>query len=611
LKNVLTSNSLSKKILSRKVLSSKNLNIHQQIKRFRLVVLLFFVCLSLPLSMIVYYGFQKFENEMLLEYRLKSSSAVVKFNNTINKRLSTEQFRSAEHYYYQLNKSSKQTNLYSSNRSPLTRDTEPHYLYDLHGLVGFFNIVDNKHFNSPLLPHPSLSENLSANLPYSKQSIKTRLTKIAKVKEILIENKLLEVEKEQNNAIEPLEKANDKFTKVGNFQIIETKNQQLIFYRNLNINQQASKQGFIVDKETFFYKLLGLYIRRAGYDNKIQVQLVDRFKSDFSYFYQYDIDKQGKASIEISSESNNALTAINLFDEKLITPFQQFSVKFTNGELPLGSATSFVLLFIVVLSLVIVTGTMGFYWLGVKQIALAEQRMNFVSSISHELKTPLTSIMMYSEMLKSNMVQDVKNQQDYHHFIFDESERLSRLINNVLQLSNLNRNQEVISPEYVKIDVLKDIIQSKVSTLINKNNFQLNFIIDEKLSANTQAFIDLDAFSQIVINLIDNAVKFFNAAKIEDQKRQVIDVSFTLDKSRENTLVFSIRDYGPGISHSQLDKIFELFYRCGNEMTRTSSGTGIGLALVHQLVIAQGGEILVKRQQQGVSFELSFVARQS
>jgi len=557
--------------------------------------------------MIVYYGFQKFENEMLFQYRLKSSSAVVKFNNTINKRLSTEQFRPPEHYYYQQNKNDNQANLYSSSRSPIARDIEPHYLYDLHGLVGFFNIVNEKYFNSPLLPYATLDENMAANLPYSQQSIKGRLGKIAKIKEILIENKYLKPEGKQNIKNEEI----DKFTKVGNFQIIETNNHQLIFYRDLNINQQTSKQGFIVDKETFFYKLLGLYIRRAGYDNEIQVQLIDRFKSDFSYFYQYDIDKKGKASIEVSSESNNALTAISLFDEKLVTPFQQFSVEFTNGELPLGSATSFVLLFIVVLSLVIVTGTMGFYWLGVKQIALAEQRMNFVSSISHELKTPLTSIMMYSEMLKSNMVQDAKNQQDYHHFIFDESERLSRLINNVLQLSNLNRNQEVISPEYVKIDVLKDIIQSKVSTLINKNNFQLNFIIDEKLSANTQAFIDLDAFSQIVINLIDNAVKFFNAAKIEDQKRQVIDVSFTLDKSRENTLVFSIRDYGPGISHSQLDKIFELFYRCGNEMTRTSSGTGIGLALVHQLVIAQGGEILVKRQQQGVSFELSFVARQS
>jgi signal transduction histidine kinase len=133
------------------------------------------------------------------------------------------------------------------------------------------------------------------------------------------------------------------------------------------------------------------------------------------------------------------------------------------------------------LSFVIISASIGFYWLGIKQIKLAEQRMNFVSSVSHELKTPMTSILMYSEMLKSGMVQDQKNQSDYHHFIFDESERLSRLINNVLQLSNLSQNQKVMSLEYMGINVLKDIIQSKVSTLINKNNFQLHFIFDKRL----------------------------------------------------------------------------------------------------------------------------------
>jgi signal transduction histidine kinase len=258
---------------------------------------------------------------------------------------------------------------------------------------------------------------------------------------------------------------------------------------------------------------------------------------------------------------------------------------------------------------VIIAGCFGFYWLGIKQIALAEQRMNFVSSVSHELKTPLTSILMYSQMLKSGMVKSADIQLEYHNFIYFESERLSRLINNVLQLSNLSRNKEVINLEYVGLETLQDIIASKVSTLIDKHDFVLNFHLGKDIPDEFEACVDLDAFVQIVINLVDNAVKFYNGAKITEVTRQKIDIGFSLIKNSTDKLRFSIRDFGPGISSAQRDKIFELFYRCGNELTRTTSGTGIGLALVNELVHAQGGEIGVKAEQPGVSFEIVFGAR--
>jgi signal transduction histidine kinase len=591
---------------------NKNLNNHQRIEQFRLIVLVFFICLTIPLAMIVYYGFQKFENEMLFQYRWKSSHVLVRTNKVLNDRLAKEQQRSPLDFFYSKNTDS-QSFVFNSNRSPLTSDREPHYLEDLHGLIGYFNIVDKEHFNTPLLPHTNLAKNNAEQLPFEKQNIEQRLFKINQLKTILIENNFLQKEINQDSLYQnefTADKSN-AVAQVSNFQMLETKNKQLIFYRNALINQQSSVQGFIVDKDIYLYQLLATFIRRAGYNNKVQVQLIKKYKDNFLHFYHYSINNQGKALASISSKIDSSLVTRSLFEGELISPFQNLSLKFTTGDLPLGPATSFVILFIVVLSLVIITGTIGFYWLGVKQIGLAEQRMNFVSSVSHELKTPLTSILMYSEMLKSGMVPDLKNQNDYHHFIFDESERLSRLINNVLQLSNLSRTQEVVEPEFVSVDVLRSIIQAKVSTLIAKNNFQLNFIIDEKVSENTQAFIDHDAFAQIVINLIDNAVKFYNAAKINDVSRQKVDVILALDNNTENKLNFSIRDYGPGISNSQLDKIFELFYRCGNEMTRTTSGTGIGLALVHQLVIAQSGDISVTRHPQGVSFDLSFTARLS
>ncbi|NQZ80370.1 MAG: HAMP domain-containing histidine kinase [Colwellia sp.] len=593
---------------------NKNLNTHQQILRFRKIVFIFFICLTLPLAMVVYYGFQKFENEMLFQYRWKSANVVTQINKVITKRITKEQQRSPLDYYYYRNIENEE----SQNISPLSYQRQPHYQTDLFGLVGFFNIVDKKKLNTPILPFTQKrgiirTDQTPTNLQLNSNDIDRRITKIKQLKKILGENGFLQTgnknnhfsQRELSTSTQPIE------TQVGSFKLMITKNQQFVFYRNASINQQISVQGFVVNRKEFLEQLFSDYIRFARYDNAVQVQMVNTLNKPELQYYQYNINEEGDAGVKISTEENRDLLSQSLFKGELIEPFANISLQFTTGDLPLGPATSFVFIFIVVLSLVIVAGSIGFYWLGVKQIALAEQRMNFVSAVSHELKTPLTSILMYSEMLKSGMVPDQKNQQDYHHFIFDESERLSRLINNVLQLSNLSRNQEVVTPEYVSIDVLKDIIQSKVSTLIAKNNFQLNFIVDKNSSSDIQAFIDLDAFAQIIINLIDNSVKFYNAAKINEPQRQKIDISFAHHKNAKDKLNFSIRDYGPGISHSQHEKIFDLFYRCGNEMTRTTSGTGIGLALVHQLVIAQGGEINVTRHQQGVSFDLSFSILQS
>ncbi len=589
------------------MLFRKNLNNYQQIKRFRIIVAIFFISLVIPLALAVYYGFQKFENETLFQFRWKSSDAVVQINKILTSRFIKERERSPiEYYFYQYsNDNDSQTLLSRANRSPLSRDIEPHYAEDIHGLLGYFNIVEKKQFNSPLLPFNYLADNSVKKVPLSQKNIQQRREKINQLKEILVANDFLESQADTlaKNKILNDDRAN--ITQVSDFKMLKTHSHQLIFYRNSRINQQDSVQGFIVDEDVFLYNLLSVYIRRARFDSSIQAQLIDKSKRDFSHFYTYDITKQGKASVTISNENNSSLNSIELFTGELVSPFQFLTLKFTTDNLPLSSATNFVLLFIVVLSAVIIMGTIGFYWLGVKQIALAEQRMNFVSSISHELKTPLTSILMYSEMLKSDLVKNDQKKFDYYHFIFDESERLSRLINNVLQLSNFSQNQKNVSLESIGIEVLKDTIQSKVSTLIIKNNFKLNFIIDDNISSGMKVIVDLDAFSQIVINLIDNAVKFYNAAGINDSQRQVIDVLFKLEIKSDTKLNFSIRDYGPGISNSQLDNIFELFYRCGNEMTRTTSGTGIGLALVYQLVKAQGGEIAVIQRSPGVSFDIT------
>ena len=244
-----------------------------------------------------------------------------------------------------------------------------------------------------------------------------------------------------------------------------------------------------------------------------------------------------------------------------------------------------------------------------KQLALGEQRLNFVSSVSHELKTPLTSIQMYSQMLKEGTVISEDHRQKYFEFIYGESERLTRLINNILQLSALNHQQQNVKPIYTQLSALKDIICTKTNSLIHKHSFQQNILMKVTNIENIRVLVEEDAFSQVIINITDNAVKFFDHEMIKDPDRQKIDYIFSSHPKHEQMLQLEIRDYGTGITKEQESKIFELFYRGGNELTRTSQGTGIGLALVNELVLAQQGEIRVERRSPGLSMLLSFHAK--
>ena len=114
----------------------------------------------------------------------------------------------------------------------------------------------------------------------------------------------------------------------------------------------------------------------------------------------------------------------------------------------------------------------------------------------------------------------------------------------------------------------------------------------------TRVRVDADAFFQIVINLVDNAIKF--SAKAE---RRRIEVGCALGRGG---VVFSVRDHGPGVARDQMKKIFRLFYRSENELTRETVGTGIGLSLVKQLALAMGAEVDVVNREPGAEFGVTF-----
>ena len=290
-----------------------------------------------------------------------------------------------------------------------------------------------------------------------------------------------------------------------------------------------------------------------------------------------------------------------LYQTRLSAPLSEWEMIFTITHLPTGAGSSLITWIASLLTAVLCGGFYLFYRLGAGQIALTHQQQDFVSAVSHELKTPLTSIRLYGEMLREGWAPEEKKK-TYYDFIFDESERLSRLINNVLQLARMTRNELQVDINPVSVAELVDSIRSKVSSQVERAGFRLNIACDENTGRHLIQ-VDADAFAQIIINLVDNAVKF--SAKAGNK---VIDIACR--PVSDNGVQFSVRDYGPGVPRDQMKKIFKLFFRSENELTRETVGTGIGLALVNQLAQTMQAHVDVINHEPGAEFRVTFPLNQ-
>jgi two-component system, OmpR family, phosphate regulon sensor histidine kinase PhoR len=285
-----------------------------------------------------------------------------------------------------------------------------------------------------------------------------------------------------------------------------------------------------------------------------------------------------------------------LYRGRLSAPMSDLELLFTTQDPAIaGPGTTLITWLAGLLATILCSGTYLLYRLGARQIALLAQQQDFISAVSHELKTPLTSIRMYGEMLREGWVQEDKKA-DYYAFIHSEAERLSRLINNVLQLARMTRHELKLECKPVKLAELMDMLRSKISSQVAQAGFELDWRCAEP-EQSISAMVDADALAQIMINLVDNAIKFSSKAEVKK-----IDVQCRL--AGTDAVLFSVRDFGPGLPKDQMKKIFRLFYRLENELTRETVGTGIGLALVQQLVLAMQGRIDVVNAAPGAEFSV-------
>ncbi|MGI9249121.1 MAG: sensor histidine kinase [Woeseiaceae bacterium] len=361
-----------------------------------------------------------------------------------------------------------------------------------------------------------------------------------------------------------------------------------VLFRNVWRDGDRYIQGLLVDQEAFTTDVIGKRFLDTALSD--MTNLIVAFQDDV-------IHRFGGHSRMSYPNVAEGLDGALLYRNRLTAPLNGLELIFGIERLPPGPGGTVLGWVTLVLAIVFAGGFFTLYRLGLSQINLARQQQDFVSAVSHELKTPLTSIRMYGEMLKEGWA-DEEKRQSYYEFIHDESERLSRLISNVLQLANITRNEPEFDLKPTGVGELMSITESKVTSQVERAGFSLKFKIANDVDQAT-IHVDEDCFAQIIINLVDNAIKFSRNADVKA-------IEINCKRTSDNRISFSVRDFGPGIPKDQMKKIFQLFYRSESELTRETVGTGIGLAIVKQLTLAMNGTVDLINVEPGAEFRLVF-----
>ena len=219
----------------------------------------------------------------------------------------------------------------------------------------------------------------------------------------------------------------------------------------------------------------------------------------------------------------------------------------------------------------------------------AMQKTSFVSNVSHELKTPLTSIRMYAELLEEGRVDDPERAKRFLGIIVSESKRLSRLVNNVLDFSRLEQGRKKYSPEKIELTrFATDVAESLRESLAAYGITAECVGPDEKIVV----LADRDALSQVLVNLLDNAGKYAATGKT---------VSVRIGRDADGIAEIRVMDRGPGIETAHARKIFDKFYRVDESITATTGGCGLGLGIARLLMRGMGGDVEWRPREGGGS----------
>jgi len=227
-----------------------------------------------------------------------------------------------------------------------------------------------------------------------------------------------------------------------------------------------------------------------------------------------------------------------------------------------------------------------------RDLQMAEMRSQFVASVSHELKTPLTAIRAFTETLVLGRVPDERTRSEYLETLMNESERLGRLVDNVLDFSKIEQGKKIYR---MRPAALPGVVLSAARAMqypLEQQGFELQVDVDYNLP---EISADADALEQAILNLLSNAMKYSGASR---------QIQLTCARTGQDAVI-AVTDRGIGIASGDQSRIFEKFYRVTSPETHLIAGTGLGLTLVKHIAGAHGGSIEVKSAPgQGSTFSI-------
>ena len=610
-------------------------------KRLVLIYTAIFAVIALPVAGLLYDSYLHMQDESKAEWAMHATQVLKMANNRIKDDLSIENKRSFMEYRF-----IKVAKTISAGEQPTYSDlalnfpvtscnsdsSKIDYCSQYAGLIGHFQIDPDGVFSTPYLPAGALGQVQLENKEV-RESFQNRLKFI--VRDMGIKNKGIATQDsaKSSNALDQLanevdlskskqkkkrlrvERTSEQeqfafnvesakmdtsglyriFPYVGTMDIAiesfqaEQNRKYIVFYRNVLRGEENFVQGFVVDLREYLKNIVDLEISDYGTaDNHLGLVFKDKDENIISF----GIDARGALKVfeEDLAEPLNNITMAMYVDESVQKAGKDKDQIISNGGL----------LFLIggIMFLLLGGGLISIYRLTQSQLDLAQKRQDFISAVSHELKTPLTTIKMRAEILQSsyNKMDDAKRMRSFDQ-IASESDRLTRLIQNVLDLSKLDGNRWVANIKKDRPKAVLDDFVTMYTKNIEDHGFSLTVSCDSDIDK-VQLMMDRDAVMQILTNLVDNSLKFSRNA---DYKMIIIEM-----KTEGDHVYLAVRDYGPGIPASEMKKVFQEFYRVENEMTRTTKGTGIGLSMVKKLCALSNMKIEIENANPGLRTKIHF-----
>ncbi len=339
---------------------------------------------------------------------------------------------------------------------------------------------------------------------------------------------------------------------------------QIFVFRRIMINQKIYRQGFVLKIRSFLNHLMQNYFNNQP-------------MADFAHLRLQVMD-QGR-EIEIAEAGVSAQDPKLVLQRAFPPPFAFLNATLSSDEIPRSAGRQTLMVMMAVLAAIFLLGLFAIYKSAQTLVDLSERRAQFVSSVTHELKTPLTNIRMYIEMLAEGIAKDTEREQEYFQIIDSEGSRLTRLINNVLDLAKLEKKQRALDLKPGTFEEVVAEVQTVMQAKLKQEGYTLKFAKADICPFN----YDREAMIQVLINLIENSIKFGRAAM-----RKEISIRAYPDG---RWVKIAVSDCGPGIPRRALKRIFDDFYRVDISLTQTTRGTGIGLALVKKFIHLMGGHV--------------------